>query len=121
MQWAKWTWSAMKGAGEDELQGEDDVQNEEIEEDDEEEERNLSFRQVASHDSMTKYQQALGWAGLTLSVLLPAHTQTYTHIHLPSGGDLSLGVSIRIVYINLKINWGLNTNLPSHDFTITNQ
>lgn len=81
VQWAKWTWSAMKGAGEDELQEEDDVHNEEVEEDDEEEERNRSFRQVASHDSMTTYQQALGWAGLTLCVLLPAHTRTYTHTY----------------------------------------
>ncbi|MCI4388463.1 hypothetical protein PGIGA_G00086320 [Pangasianodon gigas] len=43
VQWAKWTWSAMKGAGEDELE-ENNVQNGEIEEEeDEEEERSQSF------------------------------------------------------------------------------
>ncbi|XP_060765146.1 transforming acidic coiled-coil-containing protein 1 isoform X1 [Neoarius graeffei] len=42
VQWAKWTWSAMKGAGEDELE-ENGVQNREMEEDDEEEERSQSF------------------------------------------------------------------------------
>ncbi|XP_034168555.2 transforming acidic coiled-coil-containing protein 1 isoform X2 [Pangasianodon hypophthalmus] len=58
VQWAKWTWSAMKGAGEDELE-ENNVQNGEIEEEeDEEEERSQSFRQGTSHDSMTKDQQA---------------------------------------------------------------
>ncbi|KAI5099568.1 transforming acidic coiled-coil-containing protein 1 isoform X2 [Silurus meridionalis] len=59
MQWAKWTWSAMKGAEEDE-HDDNDVQNGEIEEDDdnEEEERSQSFRQVISKDSMTKDQQA---------------------------------------------------------------
>ncbi|XP_027030545.1 transforming acidic coiled-coil-containing protein 1 isoform X2 [Tachysurus fulvidraco] len=43
VQWAKWTWSAMKGAEEDEL--ENDVQNREMEDDDddEEEERSQSF------------------------------------------------------------------------------
>lgn len=67
----------MKGAGEDELE-EDNVQNGEIEEEDEEEERSQSFRQVVSHDSMTKDQQALGWTGLTLSVLQPAYRHTHT-------------------------------------------
>ncbi|XP_060752753.1 transforming acidic coiled-coil-containing protein 1 isoform X1 [Tachysurus vachellii] len=47
VQWAKWTWSAMKGAEEDELE-ENDVQNREMEDDDdddddEEEERSQSF------------------------------------------------------------------------------
>ncbi|MCJ8742691.1 hypothetical protein PDJAM_G00085340 [Pangasius djambal] len=43
VQWAKWTWSAMKGTGEDELE-ENNVQNGEIEEEeDEEEERSQSF------------------------------------------------------------------------------
>ncbi|KAK3550132.1 hypothetical protein QTP86_021063 [Hemibagrus guttatus] len=56
VQWAKWTWSAMKGAEEDELE-ENDIQNGELEED-EEEERSQSFRQVISHDSMTKDQDS---------------------------------------------------------------
>ncbi|KAI5624568.1 transforming acidic coiled-coil-containing protein 1 isoform X2 [Silurus asotus] len=58
VQWAKWTWSAMKGAEEDE-HDDNDVQNGDIEEDDDnEEERSQSFRQVISKDSMTKDQQA---------------------------------------------------------------
>lgn len=74
VQWAKWTWSAMKGAEEDELE-ENDIQNGEIEEEeDEEEERSQSFRQVVSHDSMAKDQQCSGWTGLTLSVLTHTHT-----------------------------------------------
>lgn len=44
VQWAKWTWSAMKGAPEDEEHGEQqEAQNNEV---DDEEERSQSGRQV---------------------------------------------------------------------------
>ncbi|GAA6086536.1 transforming acidic coiled-coil-containing protein 1 isoform X1 [Tachysurus ichikawai] len=62
VQWAKWTWSAMKGAEEDEIE-ENDVQNREMEDDDDDEEedkRSQSFRQVIFHDSMSKDQLRSG-------------------------------------------------------------